>query len=56
LALIEKLRQAGQSADPEVPPAVGAHIKVGVQVLSPDDLAALLALHPQAFALDLLLT
>src|SRR6185312_312901 len=44
----EKLRQAGAGVNAEVAVALGADIEVLRQVLLPDNLAALVALHPQA--------
>ena len=55
LTVVQQVRLAGTRIDAEVAVALGADVKVLVEIFLPDDLAALVALHPEAFGLDLFL-
>ena len=55
LAVVEQVSEAGAGVDAEVAVALGADVEVLVEVLLPDDLAALVALDPEALGLDALL-
>src|ERR1019366_1920227 len=56
LAIVVEIAQPGARIDAEVLVALRTDIEILLQILFPDDLAALLALYPQSFGLDLLFT
>ena len=50
-AVVQQVGEPGAGVDAEVAIALGADVEVLVEVLLPDDLAALVALDPEAFGL-----
>ncbi len=55
LAVVKQVSEAGPGVDAEVALALGADIEVLVEVLLPDNLAALVALDPEALGFNALL-
>ena len=55
LVVVEQLRQPGAGVDPEVLVALRTDVHVLFQILLPDDLPAVLTLHPQPFGADFFL-
>ena len=53
--VIQQQRQPGARVNAEVALALGADVEILVEIFLPDDLAAAIALHPQAFGADFFL-
>ena len=53
--VIQQQRQPGARVNAKVALAFGANVEILVEIFLPDDLAAAIALHPQAFGADFFL-